>query len=72
MLSTLRVTPSPPTVGTGLAKPRWDVLAFGHCPLQEGRGRREAGLGVVAFLAGTRQRTGPFAQLELQFRVEEG
>lgn len=35
----------PPTVGTGLARPRWDVLAFGHCPLQGGRGRQEEGGG---------------------------
>lgn len=35
----------PPTVGTGLARPRWDMLAFGHCPLQEGCSRREGDLG---------------------------
>lgn len=37
----------PTTVRTGLGKPRWDVLAFGHHPLQEGRGRREEGLWVL-------------------------
>lgn len=34
----------PLTVGTGLARPRWDVLAFGHCPLQEGRDRWGGGI----------------------------
>lgn len=36
----------PPTEGIGMAKPRWDVLAFGHRPLQEGRGRRDGGGGL--------------------------
>lgn len=68
--------PCPPTVGTGLARPRWDVLAFGHCPLQEARGRCEGGLrgcgGEVASTAGEGQSTGPCAQPVLQFRGEEG
>lgn len=40
VLSTL----PPSAVRTGLGKPRWDVLAFRHHPLQEGRGRWEEGL----------------------------
>lgn len=45
MLSAPRVTQGPPSpsAGTGMARPRWDVLAFGHCPLQEVRGRQEGG-----------------------------
>lgn len=67
MLSALRVTPSPPTVGTGLARPRWDVLAFGHCSLQGGREcRGRWGL----FWGGRKGATGPFVQPELQFRGE--
>ena len=36
----------PPTVGTGLARPRWDVLAFGHCPLRGGTGWTGRGRGL--------------------------
>lgn len=73
VLCALHVTPAPPTVGSGLARPRWDVLAFGQCPLQEARGRQEGYLGgEVPSKVGERQRTGPLAQSEPQFRGEKG
>lgn len=37
-------------VGTGLARPRWDLLAFGYCPLQEGKEREEGWLGEKSSL----------------------
>lgn len=66
----------PSAVRTGLGKPRWDVLAFRHHPLQEGRGRWEEGLWVLkppttatTTTAGTRRRTGPFSKPQ---RGDEG
>lgn len=44
-VSALHTAP-PSALRTGLGKPRWDVLAFRHHPLQEGRGRWEEGLWV--------------------------
>lgn len=65
--------PAPLTVGSGLARPRWDVLAFGQCPLQEARGRQEGYLGEeVASKIEERQRTGPLAQSDPRFRGEKG
>lgn len=73
VLCALHVMPAPLTVGSGLARPRWDVLAFGQCPLQEARGRQEGYLGEeVASKIEERQRTGPLAQSEPRFRGEKG
>lgn len=57
-----------------MAKPRWDVLAFGHCPLQEGKDRTEGWCGEESGVstAGKRHRMGPLAQQEPQFRRKGG
>lgn len=73
VLSTLPLS----AVRTGLGKPRWDVLAFRHHPLQEGRDRWEEGLWVLKPpppppQAGTRRRTDPCAKLLLHFRGDKG
>lgn len=49
--------PNPPAVRTGLGKPRWDVLAFRHHPLQEGADG-EMGGGIVGIEAPLQQAQG--------------
>lgn len=70
----LSMLPPPSALRTGLGKPRWDVLASRHHPLQEGRGRWEEGLWVLKPPppAGTRWRTGSFAKPPLHFRGDKG
>lgn len=45
--SPLPPSPPPPSVGTGLARPRWDLLTFGHRPLQEVDGEPLASLAAA-------------------------